>query len=70
VGTARTTFPGKVGYGGLDSLAKGLFEEQQTIYEETFSKEESKLLKANREAKRLIEGLEKSELKKNETKTQ
>ena len=70
VGTDRTTFPGKVGYGGLDSLAKGLFEEQQTIYEETFSKEESKLLKANREAKRLIEGLEKSELKKNETKTQ
>tara|TARA_R110002110_G_scaffold24459_4_gene91605 strand:+ start:81 stop:2093 length:2013 start_codon:yes stop_codon:yes gene_type:complete len=70
VGTARTTFPGKVGYGGLDSLAKGLFEEQQTIYEETFSKEESKLLKTSRYAKRLIEELERSELKKNETKAQ
>jgi len=76
VGTARSVFPGKVGYGGLDSLSsgnslsKGLFEEQQTIYEETFSKEESKLLKTSMEAKRLIEELERSELKKNETKAQ
>ena len=70
VGTARSTFPGKVGSGGLDSLAKGMFEEQQTIYEENFSKEESKLLKTSRDAKRLIEELERSELKKNENKAQ
>jgi len=70
VGTARSVFPGKVGYGGLDSLSKGMFEEQQTIYEETFSKEESKLLKTSLEAKRLIEELERSELKKNENKAQ
>ncbi len=47
-----------------------MFEEQQTIYEETFSKEESKLLKTSRYAKRLVEELERSELKKNETKAQ
>ena len=70
VGTARSISQGKVGYGGLDSLAKGHLEEQQTIYEETFSKEESKLLKTSRYAKRLIEELERSELKKNETKAQ
>jgi len=70
VGTARSVFPGKVGYGGLDSLSKGMFEEQQTIYEETFSKEESKLLKTSLDAKRLIEELERSELKKNENKAQ
>jgi hypothetical protein len=70
VGTARSISQGKVGYGGLDSLAKGHLEEQQTIYEETFSKEESKLLKTSRDAKRLIEELERSELKKNETKAQ
>ena len=70
MGTARSTFPGKVGSGGLDSLAKGMFEEQQTIYEETFSKEESKLLKVSLEAKTLVEELKKSELKKNETEAQ
>jgi hypothetical protein len=68
VGTARSIYPGYEGSTGLKPLAKGLFEEQQTIYEETFSKEESKLLKTSMEAKRLIEELERSELKKNETK--
>ena len=70
VGTARSTFPGKVGYGGLDSLAKGLFEEQQTIYEREFVEEEKKLLQSNREAQALIKELKKSELKKNETEAQ
>jgi len=70
VGTARSTFPGKVGYGGLDSLAKGLFEERQTIYEREFVEEEKKLLQSNREAQALIKELKKSELKKNETEAQ
>lgn len=70
VGTARSTFPGKVGHGGLDSLAKGLFEERQTIYESEFVQEEQKLLKASLEAKTLVEELRKSELKKNETEAQ
>ena len=74
IGTARATFPGKVGYGGLDSLtkglSKGLFEEQQTIYESEFVEEEQKLLKTSLEAKALVEELKKSELKKNETEAQ
>jgi hypothetical protein len=70
VGTARSIYPGYEGSTGLKPLTKGMFEEQQTIYEETFSKEESKLLKTSMEAKRLIEELERSELKKNETKAQ
>ena len=27
--TARTTFPGKVGFGGMDSLARGIYEENE-----------------------------------------
>ena len=70
MGTARSIYPGYEGSTGLKALAKGLFEEQQTIYEEAFSREELKLLKTSREAKRLLEELERSELKKNETKAQ
>ena len=70
IGTARSIYPGYEGATGLKPLAMGHLEEQQTIYEETFSKEESKLLKTSRDAKRLIKELERSELKKNETKAQ
>ena len=68
--SARTTFPGKSGPGGMDSLVRGMFEEQNTIYESTFIKEEQKLLKSSREAKSLVEELQRSELKKNENKAQ
>ena len=51
-------------------LSKGLFEEQQTIYESEFVEEEQKLLKTSLEAKALVEELKKSELKKNETEAQ
>jgi hypothetical protein len=32
----RKTFPGKSGYGGLDSLAKGMFESKETNYDNGF----------------------------------
>ena len=34
IGTLRKTFPGKVGNGGLDSLAKGMFQEKNENLEE------------------------------------
>ena len=66
VGTPRSIWPGKSGPGGLDSLAKGLFEEQQTIYEGKELLEERKLFETNHEVKRLVEGLENLERNKNE----
>ena len=49
--TARTTFPGKVGLGGMDSLSRGLFENDV--------KEEEKLFNTSSELKTLIESLTK-----------
>ena len=66
IGTNRTTFPGKTGYGGLDSLSKGLFEEQESIYEGKELLEERKLFETNHEVRRLVEGLKNLERKKNE----
>jgi len=51
-------------------LAKGLFEDQNTIYDRKFASEEKKLLKSNRDAQDLIKELKRSELKKNETEAQ
>jgi hypothetical protein len=51
--TARTTFPGKVGFGGLDSLARGIYEENKN--------EEEKLFNTSNEIKSLIESLIKKE---------
>ena len=53
--TARTTFPGKVGFGGMDSLARGLFENDV--------KEEEKLFNTSSELKTLIESLTKKGIK-------
>ena len=51
--TARTTFPGKVGFGGLDSLARGIYESD--------AKEEEKLFSIDAEIKTLLESLNKKE---------
>ena len=68
--STRTTLPGLSGPDGLGSLAKGLFEDGNTIYESRFAKEEQKLLKSSREAQALVKELKRSELKKNETEAQ
>ena len=51
--TSRTTFPGKVGFGGLDSLARGIYENNEL--------EEEKLFNTTNELKTLIESLNKKE---------
>ena len=55
IGTARKTFPGKVGFGGLDSLARGITESNDL--------EESQLFKSEAEIKTLLESLNKKEVK-------
>ena len=47
--TYRTTFQGKSGFGGLDSLARGVTENKET--------EEEKLFKTSKQVDNLIEGL-------------
>jgi hypothetical protein len=51
--TARTTFPGKTGSGGLDSLARGMVEENQ----QTENLEEQKLFTISNDVKTLLESL-------------
>ena len=51
--TARTTFPGKVGFGGMDSLARGVYESNE--------REEEKLFSIDSEIKSLLESLNKKE---------
>ena len=51
IGTARKTFPGKVGFGGLDSLVRGVTESTDF--------EESQLFKSEAEIKTLLESLTK-----------
>ena len=51
IGTARTTFPGKVGFGGLDSLVRGVTESNDF--------EESQLFKSESEIRTLLESLTK-----------
>ncbi len=53
VGTSRKTFPGKVGFGGLDSLARGVVQESVDVLEET------KLFNTSTELQNLIESLTK-----------
>ena len=55
--TARTTFPGKTGYGGLDSLAQGMFQENQ----ENENLEEEKLFTLSNDVKQLLESLVKKD---------
>jgi hypothetical protein len=52
-GTARTTFPGKVGFGGLDSLTRGVTE--------SVDFEERELFKSESEIKSLLESLNRKE---------
>ena len=47
--TARSTFPGKLGFGGLDSLGRGVTESKQT--------EEEKIFSTSRQVDMLIENL-------------
>ena len=60
LGTLRKTFPGKVGFGGLDSLARGVVEEQKSDI-----LEEHRLFNTDFEIKSLIESL--SKVDKDET---
>jgi hypothetical protein len=53
VGTSRKTFPGKAGFGGLDSLARGVVQESADVLEET------KLFNTSTELQNLIESLTK-----------
>jgi len=62
----RTTYPGWSGVTGLRSVAKGLFEEQESIYEGKELLEERKIFEKNHEVRRLVEGLENLERTKNE----
>ena len=59
IGTARKTWPGKVGFGGLDSLARGVTESNDF--------EEAKLFKAKGEIKTLLESLKKKKENRDET---
>jgi len=54
LGTLRKTFPGKVGFGGLDSLARGMMEEQKSDI-----LEENKLFTTDFEIRTLIKSLQK-----------
>ena len=51
--TARTTFPGKVGFGGMDALARGIYEGEEN--------EEEKLFNIDADIKNLLESLNKKE---------
>jgi hypothetical protein len=50
--TSRTIFPGKVGFGGLDSLARGVYENKSIE-----DIEEEKLFSTSKQVDTLIEGL-------------
>ena len=56
IGTLRKTFPGKVGFGGLDSLSRGMMQEQKSDF-----LEEKKLFNTDFEIKSLIESLKKAD---------
>ena len=55
--TARTTFPGKTGFGGLDALANGMYQENQ----KNDNLEEEKLFTLSNDVKQLLESLTKKE---------
>ena len=52
IGTLRKIFPGKVGFGGLDSLARGVTEAKNSD-----TLQEDRLFKAQGEIKSLLESL-------------
>ena len=69
VGDRRKIFPGLTGFGGLGELSKGMFEQQESNYDENDLLEESKIHALSAEVTNLIKDLENSELKKNEIQT-
>ena len=69
VGDIRKIFPGAKGYGGLGELSKGMFEADESNYDERDLLEEKKIHNLSYEVTILIENLESSELKKNEIQT-
>lgn len=56
IGTLRKTFPGKIGFGGLDSLSRGMMENNKSDV-----LEEQKLFNTDFEIKSLIESLKKAD---------
>ena len=69
VGDRRKIFPGLTGFGGLGELSKGMFEQQESNYNENDLLEENKIHALDQEVTNLIKDLENSELKKNEIQT-
>ena len=61
VGDPRKIFPGLKGYGGLSSLAKGMFESSESSYDEADALEEQKIFTVSRDVVKLIENLKNSE---------
>jgi len=53
VGTSRSTFPGKTGFGGMDSIARGMVETK----EKPDKTDEQALFTTNAEVQTLLEGL-------------
>jgi len=62
VGDRRKIFPGLTGFGGLGELSKGMFEQQESNYDENDLLEESKIHSLSTEVSGLIKDLENSEL--------
>ncbi len=62
-GDIRKIFPGLTGTGGLGELSKGMFEQQESSYNDAYALEEQKILTMNNDVIRLIENLENSESK-------
>ena len=60
IGTARKTWPGKIGFGGLDSLVRGVTEGQS--FDDL---EEDKLFSTDFEVRSLIESLQKDKENEN-----
>ena len=65
-GDARKIFPGTTGFGGLGELSQGMFERQESNYNEKDLLEENRIHSLSHEVADLIANLEDSELNKNE----
>ena len=65
----RKFVPGMTGTGGLGELSKGMFEQEQSNYNEQDLLEENKIHSLSVEVTNLIKNLENSELKKDEIQT-
>ena len=68
-GDIRKIFPGTTGFGGLGELSQGMFERQESNYNEKDLLEENRIHSLSHEVADLIANLEDSELNKNEIQT-